>query len=63
MYVFEFMYLACDISWDEAMFVNQFQFKLRGDVKDFMLTMHDPTTLSQVIMQIVCYDNQFFERR
>jgi hypothetical protein len=37
--------------------MNQFQFGLRGDVKDLLLTMFDPTTLSQAIAQAVCCDN------
>jgi hypothetical protein len=43
--------------------MSQFQFKLRGNVKDHMLTMHDPTTLSQTIAQAMHCDNQFFECR
>jgi hypothetical protein len=43
--------------------MSQFQFGFRGDVKDLLLTVHDPTTLSQVIVQIVCCDNRFFERQ
>jgi hypothetical protein len=58
MYTFEFMQLACEISWDEATFMSQFQFGLHGDVKDLLLTMFDPTTLSQVIAQAMCCDIQ-----
>ncbi len=42
--------------------MNQFQFRLHGDVKDLLLTMPDPRTLSQAIVQIVRYDNRLFER-
>jgi hypothetical protein len=56
-YAFEFRQLACDISWDEAMLMNQFPFGFRENVKDLLLTMPDPTTLSQAIMQAICCDN------
>ncbi len=42
----EFKQLTCDISWDEATFMSQFWFGHCGNVKDFMLTMLDPITLS-----------------
>jgi hypothetical protein len=42
--------------------MSQFQFGLRGDVKDLMLTMLNPTTLSQAIAQVVCCDNRLFQR-
>jgi hypothetical protein len=57
------MQLACDISWYEAMFMIQFQFGLCGDAKDPMLTIPNPTTLSQVIVQVVHCDNQLVECR
>jgi len=41
--------------------LNQFQFKLYGDVKDLLLPMLDPMTLSQIITQIVCCDNWLCE--
>ncbi len=60
-YVSKFRWLTHDISWDEVVFMNQFQFRLHGDVKDLLLTMPEPMTLSQAIVQIVRYDNQLFE--
>jgi len=42
--------------------MSQFQFGLYGDMKDLLLTMPDPMTLSQAITQVMHYDNQFFER-
>ncbi len=50
MYASEYKQLTCDISWDGATFMSQFQFGFHGNVKDLLLTMHDPTTLSQVIV-------------
>jgi hypothetical protein len=61
MYASKFRQLACDISWNKAMLMNQFQFGLHGDVKDLLLTMHDPTTLSQTITQAMRCDNRFLE--
>jgi hypothetical protein len=37
--------------------MNQFQFKFHGNMKDLLLTMLDPMTLSQAIAQIVHCDN------
>jgi hypothetical protein len=45
-YAFEFKQLAYDISWDEDVFMSQFQFRLHSNMKDLLLTMSDPTTLS-----------------
>jgi hypothetical protein len=45
-YAFEFKQLTCDISWDEVELMNQFQFGLYGDMKDLLLTMLNPITLS-----------------
>jgi hypothetical protein len=63
MYAFEFRQLACDVSWDEVMFMSQFSFILFGDVKDVLLTMLDPTTLNQIIAQAMCCDNRLFEHQ
>ncbi len=62
-YVFEFRSLACDISWDEVTFMNQFQFGFCGDLNDLLLTMSNPMTLNQAIMQAMHCDNQLFERQ
>jgi hypothetical protein len=63
MYAYEFWQLTCDISWDEVAFMSQFQFGFHGDMKDLLLTMLDPTTLSQIITQVVHYDNRLFEHQ
>jgi hypothetical protein len=57
----EFRQLACNISWGEATFISQFQFGLRGDVKDLILTLLDFSTLSHAITQVVQCDNRLFE--
>jgi len=61
MYIYEFRQLACDISWDEVAFMNQFQFGLRGDMEDLLLTMFDPMTLNQAIALVMRCDNWLFE--
>jgi len=53
--------LTRDILWDEVVLMNQFQFRFCGDMKDLLLTMHNPMTLSQAIAQTMCCDNQLFE--
>ncbi len=63
MYASKFKELACDISWDEAALISQFQFGIHSDVKDMLLTMPDPTTLNQAIAQAIQCDNQLFEHQ
>jgi hypothetical protein len=57
MYASKFRQPTCDISWDKATLMNQFQFGFNGDVKDLPLTMHDPTTLNQTIARAMHCDN------
>jgi hypothetical protein len=49
MYTSDFRRLSCDISWDEAAFMNQFQYGLCSNVKDLLFTMPNPSTLSETI--------------
>jgi hypothetical protein len=60
MYASCFRQLACDISWDETTFMNQFQYKLQNEVKDLLFTMLDTSTLSPIIAQVVYY-NKFLK--
>ncbi len=60
-YAFEFKKLTCDISWDKVAFMSWFQFGLHNDMKDLFLTMPNPTTLSQIITQLVHCVNCLFE--
>lgn len=62
-YAAEFCQLACDIPWDDAALMEQFRWGLRNDVKDLLLTMEDPRSLSEAISQAIRCDNQLFERR
>ncbi len=43
-YASKFKQLACNISWGEVAFINQFQFGLQNDVKDLLFTLLDPST-------------------
>lgn len=61
MYAFEFKQSTCNISWDEIALMSQFQFRLRIDVKNLLLTMLNPMILNQTITQIVQCDNKLFE--
>jgi hypothetical protein len=61
MYASCFKQLACDISWDEATFISQFQFGLHNGVKDLLFTMLNPSTLSKAIAQVDQCDNRLFE--
>ncbi len=63
MYALKFKQLACDISWDEAALISQFQFGLHSDVKDMLLTILDLTTLNQAIAQAIQCDNRLFEHQ
>jgi hypothetical protein len=38
-------------------------FGLQSDVKDLLLALLNPSTLSQVTTQVIHYDNMVFERR
>jgi hypothetical protein len=62
-YASKFRQLTCDISWGEATLINEFQFGLQGDVKDLLLTLLDPSTLSEAITQVVQCDNKLLEHQ
>lgn len=62
-YAAEFRQLACDVDWDDNALISTFRWGLRDDVKDLLLNLPDPTTLSEAITQAVRCDNRLFERR
>lgn len=62
-YAAEFRQLACDVDWDDKALISAFRWGLRDDVKDLLLNLTDPTTLSEAITQAVRCDNRLFERR
>lgn len=62
-YAAEFRQLACDVDWDDKALTSAFRWGLRDDVKDLLLNLADPTTLSEAITQAVRCDNRLFERR
>jgi hypothetical protein len=61
MYALEFKQLACDISWDEITFVNQFQFGMCNGMKNLLFTMLNLSMLNQTITQVVQFDNKLLE--
>lgn len=63
LYASEFRQLACDINWGEEALVSQFQWGLRDDVKDLLLSFSDPQNLNEAISQAVKCDNRLFQRR
>jgi len=62
-YASEFRQLSCDLSWNDEALISQFRTGLRSDVKDLLLTLPDPVTLTEAIAQAVRCDNRLFERR
>lgn len=62
-YASEFRLLACDLNWGESALINQFQIGLRENVKDLLLTLSDPQSLSEAIQQAIRCDNRLYERR
>ena len=62
-YVAKFRQLACDVDWDDNALISAFRWGLRDDVKDLLLNLPDPTSLSEAITQAVRCDNRLFERR
>ena len=61
-YAVDFCQLACDIDWDGNAFISAFRWRLRDNVKDLLLNLPDPISLSKVVAQAVHCDNQLFER-
>ena len=62
-YAAEFRQLACDVDWDDNALISAFRWGLRDDVKDLLLNLPDPITLSEAITQAIRCDNRLFERR
>ena len=62
MYASDFQQLAYDIDWDEEAVMSPFHRGLPDDVKDLLLFLPDPQTLSEAISQVVKCDNRLFQR-
>jgi len=62
-YASEFKQLACDVNWEEAALIDHFRCGLRDDVQDLLLTLIDPSSLSEGITHVIRCDNRLFERR
>ncbi|KAH9535887.1 hypothetical protein CY35_17G077500 [Sphagnum magellanicum] len=54
--------LACDVNWEKAALIVQFQCGLRDDVQDLLLTLANPSSFSEAITQAIRCDNRLFER-
>ena len=61
-YVTEFRLLASDLSWGEQALIDQFRWGLNDSVKDLLLTLPLPKTLSEAISNAVRCDNRIGER-
>ena len=62
-YASEFQQLASDLTWDDSALMEQFRHGLRGEVKDLMLSFHDPVDLNALCVLAIRCDNRLFERR
>jgi Ty3 transposon capsid-like protein len=62
-YASEFRQLACDVPYDDYALREQFRRGLRDEVKDLLITMPDPSSLSEAISFAVKCDNRLHERK
>ncbi len=62
-YASEFRQLACDVGWGDQALRDQFRRGLRSDVKNLLLSLPDPVSLTEAITQAVRCDNRLFEFR
>ena len=62
-YAADFRQLACDVNWDDNALIDAFRWGLRDDVKDLLLNLPNPVSLSEAVMQAVRCDNRLFEHR
>lgn len=62
-YAASFRRLASDLDWGDAALVDQFRRGLRDDVKDLLLTLAVPKSLSEAIHSAVLCDNRIYERK
>jgi hypothetical protein len=56
-YVANFRQLTCDDDWNENALIIAFWWGLLDDVKDLVLNLHDPLTLTKAITQAVQWNN------
>jgi hypothetical protein len=61
-YVTEFQQLTSDLEWNDKAFINRFQYGLKDNVKDLLITMPKVETLQEFITQALTCDNRLFER-
>ena len=53
--------MASNINWGEEALMNQFNWSLRDDVKNLLLSLPDPQTLNEAISQAIKCDNRLFQ--
>jgi hypothetical protein len=56
-YAIDFYQLAYDVDWNDNAFINAFWWRLQEDIKDLLLNLLDPLTLTEAIIQAVRCDN------
>ena len=62
-YAASFRELACDLSWNDSALISQFRFGLHADVKNLLLTLTAPSTLSEAITAAIRCSNRLQELR
>jgi hypothetical protein len=60
-YTVDFRQLVCNVDLDDNALISAFYWGLRDDVKDLLLNLPDPLTLTEAITQAVWCKNQLFE--
>ena len=62
-YAAEFQQLTCGLDWNDKAFMTRFQYGLRDDVKNSLITMPKVDTLEELISQSIICNNRLFELR
>jgi hypothetical protein len=62
-YIADFRQLVCHIDCDNNAFISAFRWGLQDDVKDLLLNLPNPLTLTEAITQVVRCDNRLFKHR
>ena len=61
-YAIEFQQLICDLEWNDKAFINCFQYGVKDNVKDLLITMPKVEILQEFITQAITCNNRLFER-
>ena len=60
-YAAEFQQLTCDLNWIDKTYMTRFQYGLRDDVRNLLITMPKVDTLEGLIPQAISCHNRLFE--